>query len=261
MSLRMGSSVAGTIRSRVKDARLAQMLDHFTQYVGSSPYGSPAVLCSIAHMQVAEGVWYPMGGTRAVAEALHELAAEQGCELRLGEEVDRPASSRQDAGRGRAHRGRRRASRSTRSSPTWTRSAPTASWSAAPPPGTTDRKGYEPACSGVVLYLGLRPALPAPRPPRLRLLARPRGGVRLDLPPRRAGARPDLLRRRPVRHRPERGAAGRRGALRPGAHALPAAAPRLAGDVPGLPPGDPGQAEAHGGAATTSRTGSSSSAT
>ena len=34
-------SVAGTIRGRVKDARLAQMLDHFIQYVGSSPYGSP----------------------------------------------------------------------------------------------------------------------------------------------------------------------------------------------------------------------------
>jgi hypothetical protein len=41
LSLRMGSSVAGTIRSKVKDDRLAQMLDHFTQYVGSSPYGSP----------------------------------------------------------------------------------------------------------------------------------------------------------------------------------------------------------------------------
>ncbi len=37
LSLRMGSSVAGTIRSKVKDARLAQMLDHFVQYVGSSP--------------------------------------------------------------------------------------------------------------------------------------------------------------------------------------------------------------------------------
>ena len=58
-----GSSVAGTVRSKVKDERVAQMLDHFTQYVGSSPYGSPAVLCAIAHMQAADGVWYPWGGT------------------------------------------------------------------------------------------------------------------------------------------------------------------------------------------------------
>ncbi|MCB5174416.1 MULTISPECIES: phytoene desaturase family protein [Microvirga] len=87
LSLRMGSSVAGTIRSKVKDDRLAQMLDHFTQYVGSSPYGSPAVLCAIAHMQAAEGVWYPMGGTRAVAEALTKLAAELGATFRPDTDV------------------------------------------------------------------------------------------------------------------------------------------------------------------------------
>lgn len=87
LSLRMGSSVAGTIRSKVKDERLAQMLDHFTQYVGSSPYGSPAVLCAIAHMQAADGVWYPMGGTRAVAEALMKLAAELGATFRSETDV------------------------------------------------------------------------------------------------------------------------------------------------------------------------------
>ncbi|MFJ5489502.1 phytoene desaturase family protein, partial [Hansschlegelia beijingensis] len=78
LSLRMGSSVAGTIRRHVREDRLAQMLDHFTQYVGSSPYGSPAVLCAIAHMQAADGVWYPMGGTRAVVEALVRLGRELG---------------------------------------------------------------------------------------------------------------------------------------------------------------------------------------
>jgi phytoene desaturase len=50
--------------------------------VGSSPYGSPAVLCAIAHMQAAEGVWYPMGGTRAVVEALIKLAGELGVTFR-----------------------------------------------------------------------------------------------------------------------------------------------------------------------------------
>ncbi len=59
----------------VADRRVAQMLDHFTQYVGSAPDLSPAVLCGIAHMQTGEGVWYPRGGTRAVAEALIRLAA------------------------------------------------------------------------------------------------------------------------------------------------------------------------------------------
>src|SRR4051794_23505196 len=72
MALRMGSTVAGTIRRRVRDGRVAQMLDHFVQYVGSSPYASPAVLCGIAHMQTAEGVWYPIGGTGAVPAALSD---------------------------------------------------------------------------------------------------------------------------------------------------------------------------------------------
>ena len=109
-----------------------------------------------------------------------------------------------------------------------------------------DRKGFEPACSGVVLYLGPQPPLRASGAPRLRLLARPRGGVRLHLQARRAGARSHLLPRRSRRDRSRRGAGRRRGALRPGPHALPAAAPRLVGNAPGLPQDHPRQAEAHG---------------
>ena len=81
LAMRMGRSVAGTVRSFTPDARVAQMMDHFTQYVGSSPYGSPAVLCGIAHMQTDEGIWYPMGGTRAVPVALEKLARELGVEI------------------------------------------------------------------------------------------------------------------------------------------------------------------------------------
>ena len=87
LSLRMGKSVASIVRSHVPDARVAQMMDHFTQYVGSSPYASPAVLCSIAHMQTEEGIWYPMGGTRAVPEALAKLAQDLGVEIRTSTDV------------------------------------------------------------------------------------------------------------------------------------------------------------------------------
>jgi phytoene desaturase len=89
LGLRMGTSVAGQIRKRVKDKRVAQMLDHFVQYVGSSPYGSPAVLCSIAHMQTNEGVWYPRGGTRAVPLALERLGHAMGVSYRTGTEISR----------------------------------------------------------------------------------------------------------------------------------------------------------------------------
>lgn len=84
MAIRMGQTMAGTIRRRIRDGRVAQMVDHFAQYVGSSPYNSPAVLCSIAHMQVEGGVWYPIGGTRAVPVALERLARELGVEIHTG---------------------------------------------------------------------------------------------------------------------------------------------------------------------------------
>jgi diapolycopene oxygenase len=154
LGMRPGHSVAGTVRAFVRDPRAAQMLDHFTQYVGSAPDASPAVLCGIAHMQSRDGVWYPVGGTAAVPRALARLAGELGVEILEGASVERIVVERGrvrgvslEGGRSlaadavvcnadsvRAHRellddriGRR----------------------------FLGRRRYEPACSGVVLYLGL----------------------------------------------------------------------------------------------------------
>lgn len=154
LALRMGRSVAGTIRSKVSDARVAQMLDHFTQYVGSSPYGSPAVLCGIASMQLGGGVWYPRGGTRAIPQALAALAAELGVDIETGVLVERlkvgdgavqgietkdgriepvdAVVSNMDSVRTHRELAPRDAGRRF-----------------------LERRRYEPACSGVVLYLGL----------------------------------------------------------------------------------------------------------
>ena len=82
LDMRPGRSVSRNGAEHVSDARVAQMLDHFTQYVGSAPDQSPAVLCGIAHMQTNEGVWYPRGGTGAVPKALERLATQLGVELR-----------------------------------------------------------------------------------------------------------------------------------------------------------------------------------
>jgi diapolycopene oxygenase len=111
MSLRMGRSVASVVRSYVPDHRVSQMMDHFTQYVGSSPLASPAVLCGIAHMQTQEGIWYPMGGTRAVPEALQRLATELGVDIRTGVDVLKDSHQKgSDHGRDRNCRSRDRRS-------------------------------------------------------------------------------------------------------------------------------------------------------
>jgi phytoene desaturase len=155
LDLRPGRSVAATVRAHAADARVAQMLDHFTQYVGSAPDQSPAVLCGIAHMQTGEGVWYPRGGTGAVPRALAALAERLGVELRCGAGVRRILT---DAG-GRAY------GLETESGERLGASAVVANSDSVrthrdllggPARRRFERRrGYEPACSGVVLYLGL----------------------------------------------------------------------------------------------------------
>jgi phytoene desaturase len=154
LAIRMGRTVAGSIRAHIPDERVAQMIDHFTQYVGSSPDASPAILCGIAHMQTSEGVWYPMGGTRAVPLALERLARTLGVEIRCGEKVkrivvnDRSVTGVQlDSGEAIALGAVISNSDSLRTHrellPVEVRR------------NFERRRSYEPACSGVVLYLGL----------------------------------------------------------------------------------------------------------
>lgn len=154
LSMRMGRSVAGTARSFISDSRVAQMMDHFTQYVGSSPYGSPAVLCGIAHMQTDEGVWYPIGGTRAVPVALEKLARELGVEICTNTQIvkiltrgDRVVGVRTQHGDEVPLAALVSNCDAVRTHRELINGAIGAKFD--------KRRRYEPACSGVVLYLGL----------------------------------------------------------------------------------------------------------
>ena len=153
LALRMGRTVAQVIRGHVPDARLAQMLDHYCQYVGSSPYLAPAVLCSIGDMQASEGIWYPRGGTRAVAEGLARLAGELGADLRPGVEVSGFEIEGGAVHAVRTAGGERIACDAVISNMDAIRTyAELVGGTAA---RRYARRKFEPACSGVVLYLGL----------------------------------------------------------------------------------------------------------
>ncbi|MEM9883500.1 MAG: phytoene desaturase family protein [Planctomycetota bacterium] len=154
LSMRMGKSVASTIRKHIPDHRVAQMLDHFTQYVGSSPYGSPAILCGIASMQVHEGVWYPIGGTRAVPEALTKLARELGVDLQPGVGVDRILTERGKVTGVLTDAGETVACGAVVSNMDAVRTHRELVGGDVAR-AFDRRRTYEPACSGVVLYLGL----------------------------------------------------------------------------------------------------------
>jgi phytoene desaturase len=161
MRMRLGKTVSGVIREHIADANVAQMLDHFVQYVGSSPDASPAILCAIGHMQMEEGIWYPMGGTRAVPEGLVKLGTELGVVFHTSTDVLRVTTSADSrntsAGRvtglltgdGQTHKFDAVVSNSD--------AVRTHRELVGGPAARhfENRRSYEAACSGVVLYLGL----------------------------------------------------------------------------------------------------------
>ena len=154
MRMRPGHSVAGTVRSYVSDSRAAQMLDHYTQYVGSCPESSPAVLCGIAHMQSNDGVWYPRGGTAAVPKALTKLALSLGVEIRTNTAIRQIIVEN-----GRASGVLTADGETIRGGAVVTNSDSVRTHKelldGRPRQKFLGRRNYEPACSGVVLYLGL----------------------------------------------------------------------------------------------------------
>jgi phytoene desaturase len=158
LTMRMGSTVGGTLRSHVRDPRVSQMLDHFTQYVGSAPDASPAVLCGIAHMQTNEGVWYPRGGTGAVPKALAKLAETLGVEVRTGTAIRRILVKDGAVTGVETQHGETVALSALVSNCDSVRTHRELLEGQPAAQKFEVRRKYEPACSGVVLYLGLKKA-------------------------------------------------------------------------------------------------------
>lgn len=76
------------IRSFFREPQLIQLFGRFATYNGSSPYDAPATLNVIAHVEMAEGAWYPRGGIYQLALAYERLALELGVEIRYSSAAD-----------------------------------------------------------------------------------------------------------------------------------------------------------------------------
>ncbi|MAH65517.1 MAG: phytoene desaturase [Phycisphaerae bacterium] len=88
-AMRMHSTVGKTILKHIKEPHVAQMCEHFLQYVGSSPFLAPAILTLIAAAQADHGCCYTMGGTRNIAGSLARILEEEETEIILGNGVAR----------------------------------------------------------------------------------------------------------------------------------------------------------------------------
>lgn len=89
LAMRLHSTVGATAHGMIKEPHTRQMVEHFLQYVGSSPFLAPAILSLIAAAQVDHGCCYAMGGTRSVARSLERLARELGVRIECGAGVSR----------------------------------------------------------------------------------------------------------------------------------------------------------------------------
>lgn len=73
----------------VRDPRLRQVLGYPAVFLGSSPYSTPSMYHLMSHLDLEDGVLYPMGGFARVIESIADLARAEGAELVAGAEVVR----------------------------------------------------------------------------------------------------------------------------------------------------------------------------
>ncbi|MDG2031555.1 MAG: phytoene desaturase family protein [Phycisphaerales bacterium] len=157
MSMRLYSTVAKTIHKYINEPHVCQLSEHFLQYVGSSPFLAPAILTLIASAQIDDGIWYSRGGTRKVAASLERILHEEGVTVMLGKSVRRLVTDDDNVRGVELEDGTvlesdvvvsncdiQRTYRDLDSDPV------------AKEEQKSIARKYEPACSGVVLYLGLK---------------------------------------------------------------------------------------------------------
>lgn len=156
LAMRIHSTVGSTAHGMIREPHVRQMTEHFMQYVGSSPFLAPAILSLIASAQTDYGCWYSMGGTRMIARSLERLASELGVQVMAGVGVKRITTDGERATGAELDDGRTIRADAVISNCDVQRTMK--DLVGTPAALARQRKiasTYTPACSGVVLYLGL----------------------------------------------------------------------------------------------------------
>ena len=77
------------VARRFRDRRLRQILGYPAVFLGSSPYSTPSMYHLMSHLDLEDGVLYPMGGFGTVIESIANLARAQGVTIITGATVRR----------------------------------------------------------------------------------------------------------------------------------------------------------------------------
>jgi phytoene desaturase len=73
----------------VKDHRLRKVLGYPAVFLGSSPYLTPSMYHLMSHLDLSDGVFYPMGGFTRVIESIADIARDAGVTIRTSCAVTR----------------------------------------------------------------------------------------------------------------------------------------------------------------------------
>jgi len=73
----------------VKDRRLRQILGYPAVFLGSSPKLTPSMYHLMSHLDLSDGVLYPMGGFSGVIQSIHQLAIDEGVTIVTDADVSR----------------------------------------------------------------------------------------------------------------------------------------------------------------------------
>lgn len=77
------------VSHRFNDRRLQQVLGYPAVFLGSSPYLTPSMYHLMSHLDLADGVLYPMGGFTRVIESIADLARAEGVTIITGASATR----------------------------------------------------------------------------------------------------------------------------------------------------------------------------
>ena len=96
LRLQSWRSVAGFVNRFISDPRLRQVFSFHPLLVGGNPFQTTSIYALIHHLEKEWGVWFAMGGTGALVDALARLFTETGGTIRYGTAVSRLAIEPRD---------------------------------------------------------------------------------------------------------------------------------------------------------------------
>ena len=75
------------VAKRFRDPRLRQILGYPAVFLGSAPSMTPSLYHLMSHLDLEDGVWYPLGGFGAFIAAVRRLAEHRGVEIQTDSRV------------------------------------------------------------------------------------------------------------------------------------------------------------------------------